>query len=243
MRRSSEDLVTEELIDSLPGPKIGVSMDTESTEPAQMEVEGGSMDGVSTKDEFTEDVEMDDAHAQSAPLKKPRTSADPSATSVKEERGSVDPESFGGLGEDKNVFDNLPKISDEEVQEVMKKQGVWGKQSTFVDPKDMDMARNILSAPDASKASEIKDEFVTTSKKGSEELEIKDLDEYKTFLEERKQTLERTSPTGEPDSSTEYWLLSRRWSKRSHLLVQAPAYDLQRYQDSDRAPHSEVWLR
>ena len=59
----------------------------------------------------------------------------------------------------------------------------------------MDIARNISSAPDASKASEINDEFVTTSKKGSEELEIKNLDEYKTFLEERNQTLERSSPT------------------------------------------------
>ena len=107
----------------------------------------------------------------------------------------MDPESFGGLGEDQDVFENLPKISEEEVQEVMKKQGVWGEQSTHVDPKDMDMARNISFAPDASKASEINDEFVTTSKKGSEELEIKDLDEYKTFLEERNQTLERTSPT------------------------------------------------
>ena len=36
----------------------------------------------------------------------------------------------------------------------MKKQGVWGEQSTYVDPKDMDIARNISSAPDASKASE-----------------------------------------------------------------------------------------
>ena len=131
---------------------------------------------------------MDDAHAQSAPLKKPRTSADPSATSVKGESGSLDPESFGGLGEDQDVFENLPKIGEEEVQEVMKKQGVWGEQS-------MDMARNISFAPDASKASEINDGFVTTSKKGSEELEIKDLDEYKTFWEERNQTLERTSPT------------------------------------------------
>ena len=194
LKRPYEALVTEELIDSLPGPKIedlepedvpakvkveSVSMATESTEPAQMEVEGGSMDPVSTKDEFTEDVEMDDADAQSAPLKKPRTSADPSATSVKKECGSVDPESFGGLGEDKNVFDNLPKISDEEVQEVMKKQGVWGEQSTHVDLKDMDMARNISSAPDASKASEINDEFVATSKKGSEELDIKDLPSWK----------------------------------------------------------------
>ena len=109
---------------------------------------------------------------------------------------------------------------------MMKKQGVWGEQSTHVDPKDMDMARNISSAPNASKASEINDEFVTTSKKGSVELEIKDLDEYKTFLEERNQTHERTSPT----------------FALTNLLVQAPAYDLQRYQDSDGAPHSEVWL-
>ena len=193
LKRPYEDLVTEELIDSLPGPKIedlepedvpdkvkveSVPMDTESTEPAQMEVEGGSMDPVSTKDEVTEDVEMDDAHAQSAPLKKPRTSADPSATTVTGESGSVDPESFVGLGEDQNAFDNLPKISEEEVQEAMKKQGVWREQSTYVDPKDMDMARNISSAPDASKASE-----------------IKKLDEYKTFLEERNQALERSSPT------------------------------------------------
>ena len=139
LERPYEDLVTEEIIDSLPGPKIedlepedvpdkvkSVPMDTESTEPTQMEVEGGSVDPVSTKDEVTEDVEMDDAHAQSAPLKKPRTSADPPATAVKEESGSVDPESFVGLGEDPNAFDNLPKISEEEVQEAMKKQGVWG---------------------------------------------------------------------------------------------------------------------
>ena len=64
-----------------------------------------------------------------------------------------------------------------------------------MDPKDTDIARNISSAPGASKASEINDEFVTTSKKGSEELEIKNLDEYKTFLEERNQTLERSSPS------------------------------------------------
>ena len=213
LERPYEDLVTEELIDSLPGPKIedlepedvpakveveGVSMDTESTEPAQMEVEGESMDPVSTKDEFTEDVEMDDAHAQPAPLKKPRTSADPSATQTKEESGSVDPESFRGLGKDQldqDVFENLPKISDEEVQEAMKQQGVWGQQSTYVDPNDIDIARNISSAPNASKASEINDEFVAASKKGSEELDIKDLDEYKTFLEERNQALQRTSPT------------------------------------------------
>ena len=170
LERPYEDLVTEEIIDSLPGPKIevleseddpdkvkveGVSMDTESTEPTQMEVEGGSVDPVSTKDEVTEDVEMDDSHAQSAPYKKPRTSADPPTTEVKEESGSVDPESFVGLGEDQNVFDNLPKISEEEVQEAMKKQGVWGKQSTYVDPRDIDMARTFSSAPDASKASEI----------------------------------------------------------------------------------------
>ena len=145
-----EDLVTEELIDSLPGPKIedlepeivpdnvkveGVCMDTGSTEPAQMDVEGGSVEPVSTKDEFTEDVEMDDAQSQSAPSKKPRTSADPPAASVKRERGSMDLESFEDLGDDKNVFENLPKISDEDVQEAMKQQGVWGKQSTHVDPK------------------------------------------------------------------------------------------------------------
>ena len=65
LERPYEDLVTEELVDSLPSPKIedlepedvpakvkveSVPMDTESTEPAQMEVEGGSMDPVSTKD-------------------------------------------------------------------------------------------------------------------------------------------------------------------------------------------------
>ena len=108
---------------------------------------------------------MDDSHAQSAPLKKPRTSADPPTTEVKEESGSVDPESFVGLGEDQNAFDNLPKISEEEVQEAMKKQGVWGKQSTYVDPKDIDMARTFSSAPDASKASEINDEFVANRRR------------------------------------------------------------------------------
>ena len=153
------------------------------------------MDPVSTKDEVTEDVEMDDSHAQSAPFKKPRTSADPPTTEVKEESGSVDPESFVGLGEDQNVFDNLPKISDEEVQEAMRKQGVWGKQSTYVDPRDIDMARTFSSAPDASKASEINDEFVATSKKGEEQLDIRSLEEFKTFMEKKNQTLERSSPT------------------------------------------------
>ena len=210
LERPYEDLVTEEIIDSLPGPKIevvepeddpdkvkveGVSMDTESTEPTQMEVEGGSVDPVSTKDEVIEDVEMDDSHAQSAPFKKPRTSADPPTTEVKEESGSVDPESFVGLGEDQNVFDNLPKISEEEVQEAMRKQGVWGKQSTYVDPRDIDMARTFSSAPDASKASEINDEFVATSKKGEEQLDIRSLEEFKTFMEKKNQTLERSSPT------------------------------------------------
>ena len=204
LERPYEDLVTEEIIDSLPGPKIevvepeddpdkvkveGVSMDTESTEPTQMEVEGGSVDPVSTKDEVTEDVEMDDSHAQSAPFTKPRTSADPPTTEVKEESGSVNPEFFVGLGEDQNVFDNLPKISEEEVQEAMRKQGVWGKQSTYVDPRDIDMARTFSSAPDASKASEINDEFVATSKKGEEQLD------FKTFMEKKNQTLERSSPT------------------------------------------------
>ena len=142
-----EDLVTEELIDSLPGPKIedldpedvpdkvkveGVSVDTGSTEPAQMDVEGGSVGTVSTKDEFAEDVEMEDAHGQPAPSRKPRTSADPPAASVKRERGSLEPETFDDLGEDKNVFENLPKISDDDVQEAMKKQGAWGEQSTHL---------------------------------------------------------------------------------------------------------------
>ena len=210
LERPYKDIVTEELLDSLPGPKIedlepedvpdkvkveGVSMDTESTEPAQMDVEGGSVEPVSTKDEFAEDVEMEDAQSQSAPSKKPRTSADPPAASVKKERGSVDPESFEDLGGDSDLFKNLPKISDDDVQEAMKQQGVWGNQSTQVDPQDIDMARNFSSAPDASKASEINDEFVTILKKGSEELEIKDMDEYKIFLEEKNQIIERTSPT------------------------------------------------
>ena len=199
LERPYEDLVTEEIIDSLPGPEIepvepdddpdkvkveGVSMDTESAEPTPMEVEGGSVDPVSTKEEAKEDVEMDDSHVQSAPFKKPRTSADPPTTEVKEESGSVDPESFVGLGEDQNVFDNLPKISEEEVQEAMRKQGVWGKQSTYVDPKDIDMARTFSSAPDASRASEINDEFVATSKKGEEQLDIRSLEEFKTFIHE-----------------------------------------------------------
>ena len=210
LERPYEDLVTEEIIDSLPGPEIepvepeddpdkvkveGVSMDTESAEPTPMEVEGGSVDPVSTKEEAKEDVEMDDSHVQSAPFKKPRTSADPPTTEVKEESGSVDPESFVGLGEDQNVFDNLPKISEEEVQEAMRKQGVWGKQATYVDPKDIDMARTFSSAPDASKASEINDEFVATSKKGEEQLDIRSLEEFKTFMEKKNQTLERSSPT------------------------------------------------
>ena len=208
LERPYEDLVTEELIDSLPGPKIedlepesvphkvkveGVSMETISTDPAQMDVESGSMEPVSTKDEPVEDAEMEEAHGQGpAPSKKPRTSSDPAAASSKE-RGSMEPESFEDLGGDSDVFKNLPKISDEDVQEALKKQGVWGDQSTHIDPQDIDMARKASSAPDASKASEINDEFVTTSKRESEELDLKKLVEYKTFLAEN-QPIEHSSP-------------------------------------------------
>ena len=76
----------------------------------------------------------------------------------------------------------------------MKKQGIWGDQSTHIDPKDLDLARKVSSAPDASKASEINDEFVSTSKRESEELDPKKLDEYRVFLEDN-QIVERSSPT------------------------------------------------
>ena len=47
------------------------------------------------------------------------------AASSEREGGSMDPESFEDLGGDSDVFKNLPKISDEDVQEALKKQGVW----------------------------------------------------------------------------------------------------------------------
>ena len=86
------------------------------------------------------------------------------------------------------------QISDEDVQEAMKKQGIWGDQSTHIDPQDLDLARKASSAPDASKATEMNDDFVSTSKRESEELDLKKLDEYKVFLEQNR-PVERSSTT------------------------------------------------
>ena len=183
LERPYEDLVREELIDSLPGPKVedlesenvplkvkveGVPMETVSADPAEMDMEGGSLEPESTKDEAEGDIKMEEDHSQEpSPSKKPRTSSDPAAASSEGERGSVEPESFKDLGGDGDDFKNLPKIKDEDVQAAMKKQGTWGDQSTHIDPEDFDLARKASSAPDASKASEINDEFVSTSKRES----------------------------------------------------------------------------
>ena len=143
---------------------------------------------------------------QSAPSKKPRTPAHPPAASVKRERGSNGSGIFEDLGgEDRDVFRNLPKISDEDVQEAMKQQGVWGKQSTHVDPQNIDMARTFSSAPDASKASEIKDEFVTTTKRDLRSL-------ISRTLTSTRPSWQRTRPLsapGKPEAWTSDWLLPR----------------------------------
>ena len=110
LERPYEDLVTEELIDSPPGPEVedleqesaplkvkveSVPMETVSTDPAQMDVEGGSLEPESMKDEPDEDVKIEEVHGQEpSPSKKPRTSSDPAAASSEGERGSMEPESF-----------------------------------------------------------------------------------------------------------------------------------------------------
>ena len=124
-----------------------------------MDVESGSLEPESTKDEPDEDIKIEEIHGEEpSPSKKPRTSPDPAAASCEGESGSVEPESSKDLGGDSK---NLPKISDEDVQEAMKKQGIWRDQSTHIDPQDLDLARKASSAPDASKASEINDECVS----------------------------------------------------------------------------------
>ena len=92
----------------------------------------------------------------------------------------MEPDSFKDFGGHSDDFKNLPKITDEDAQAAMKKQGVWGDQSTYVDPEDFDIART--------------DDFVEMSKREAEELDLKQLDEYKAFRE-TNQVIERSSPT------------------------------------------------
>ena len=122
------DDITEELIDTPPGPKVedleqedvplkvkveGVPMETVSTDPAQMDVEGGSLEPVSTNSEAGEDIKMEEALGQEpSPSKKPRTSSDSAAASFEREGGSMEPGSCKDLGGDGDDFKNLPKISD-----------------------------------------------------------------------------------------------------------------------------------
>ena len=84
-------------------------------------MEGGSLEPESTKDAPDEDIKIEEVHGQEpSPSKKPRTSSDPAAASPEGERGSMEPESFKDFGGDSDDFKNLPKISDEDVQEAMK---------------------------------------------------------------------------------------------------------------------------
>ena len=138
---------------------------------------------------------MEDATGQQpSPSKKPRTSSDPDAAPSERERGSMEPESFKDLGGDSDEFKNLPKIKHEEAEELLKKQGIWGEQKTSIDPEDIDRARRAISAPTASKASDVNDGFVETSKKEAEHGGLRKLPELQDFLDNRPQ-IERTSPT------------------------------------------------
>ena len=102
-----------------------VPMETVSTDPAQMDVEGDCLGPVSSKPEAEEEVKTEGVTGQEpSPSKKPRTSSDPAAASSEKERGSMEPESCDDLGDDNDVFKNLPKISDKDVQAAMRKQGV-----------------------------------------------------------------------------------------------------------------------
>ena len=191
LERPYDDIVTEEIIDQLPGPKVEdltpdetlkvkverVPMETESTDPEQMDMEGGSMEPGSVAPQAEEDdVKMEDATGQEpSPSKKPRTSSDPAAASSEKERGSMEPESFGDLGGDRDAFINLPKIKHEDAEEILKKKAT--------------------SAPTASKGSGVNNSFVETSKKEAEEDGgLKNLPEYQDFLDNGQQ-VERTSPT------------------------------------------------
>ena len=216
LERPYEDIVTEEIIDQLPGPKVegltpdapprgrveSISMETESAKPEAMDVEGGSLEPGSIIDALLRepkaeeaDVKMEDASGQEpSPSKTPRTSSDPSAASSEKERGSIEPESFEDLGGDSHEFKNLPQITREEAEEVLKKQGIWGEQKTSIDPEDIDRARRAASAPSTSKAIDVNNDFVDKAKRGAEDGELKDLPEYQAFLENEQQ-VERTSPT------------------------------------------------
>ena len=110
--------------------------------------------------------------------KRPRTSSDPAAASSEKERVSMGPESFGDLGGDSDASKNLPKIKHEDAEEILKKQGIWGEQKTSIDPADIDQARKATSAPTASKASDVNNSFVETSKKEAEDGGLKNLPEY-----------------------------------------------------------------
>ena len=147
----------------------------------------------------------------------------------------MEPESFKDIGGDSDDFKNLPKIKDE-VQAAMTNQGSWGDQRIHIDPEDLDLARKASSAADASKASEINDEFVSTSKRESEELDLKKLDEYKIFLEQN-QSVERSSPTfalanQQHGPATGFYHDNGRhdpvyWFKLQHMIFRDPNVPLQ----------------
>ena len=85
LERPHDDIVTEEIIDQLPGPKVEdlttdeplkvkverLPMQTESTDPEQMDTEGGSMEPGSVEPKVEEDdAKMEDATGQSLLLRK-----------------------------------------------------------------------------------------------------------------------------------------------------------------------------
>ena len=86
---------------------VSVLMETESTDPAQLDVEGGSMEPESPN---------------------PDGRLRCSSSFARGGARFYGIGSFKDLGGDSDDFKNLPKINDEDVKAALKKQGVWGDQ-------------------------------------------------------------------------------------------------------------------
>ena len=118
---------------------------------------------------------------------------------------------------------------------------------THVDPNDFDLARKASSAPSASKASDVNNDFVNMTKREAEEVDLKQLDEYKVFLE-TSQRVERTSPifalaSQKHGPATAFYHDNGRndpvyWLKLQHMIFRDPnvlfTHPTQKYGNTER---------
>ena len=65
----------------------------------------------------------------------------------------------------------------------MKKEGIWGEKSTFVDPDAYESAKAQTSGTTTTAAQGLNEQFVFDAKKESEEGDLKLTDGYRDFLE------------------------------------------------------------